>query len=176
MTWSESVNGFLYEYVALVLQASQAYNVTIPGCRKYNVPSGKITIDETAVTPTPNRTTYSEAAITGADDLNDANVTIRDVFDIFVENTREISPTCGSPAIRPTLFVLLTCAQSSRNCLAIGVRAISILKDYVLTVTSPGTTRLGGPSVLLSGFHHTVLSSSSTRFLSSETPSVHPIL
>ena len=176
MTWSESVNGFLYEYVALVLQASQAHNVTIPGCRKYNVPSGKITIDETVFASTLNRTTYSEAAITGADDLRDADVTIRDVFDIFVENTREISPTCVSFAVRPTLFVLLTCPQSSRNCLAVGVHATSILKDYVLTVTFPGTTRLGGPSILLSGFHHTVLSNSSTRFLSSETPSVHPML
>ncbi|KAF9793491.1 Alpha/Beta hydrolase protein [Thelephora terrestris] len=96
MTWSEGVNGFLYEYVALVLQASQAHNVTIPGGRKYNVPPGNITIDDTADTFFPNRTSYSQAAIAGADDFEDGNTTISNIFDIIVENTREVTPTFGA--------------------------------------------------------------------------------
>ena len=88
------MNGFLSEYVALVLQASQAHNVTIPGGRKYNIPSGKITIDDTVDTFYPNRTSYSQAAIAGSDDFSDGNVTTRDSFDAIVENTREVTPTC----------------------------------------------------------------------------------
>ena len=88
------MNGFLYEYVALVLQASQAHNVTIPGGPKYNIPSGKITIDDTVDTFYPNRTSYSQAAIAGSDDFSDGNVTTRDSFDVIVENTREVTPTC----------------------------------------------------------------------------------
>ncbi|KAF9793484.1 hypothetical protein BJ322DRAFT_132608 [Thelephora terrestris] len=95
-TWSEGVNGFLYEYVALVLQASQAYNVTVPGGRKYDVPSGNITIDDTVDTFYPNRTSYSQAAIAGSDDFSDGNVTTRDSFDVIVENTREVTPTFGT--------------------------------------------------------------------------------
>ena len=104
MTWSEGLNGFLYEYVALVLQASQAYNVTIPGGRKYNVPSGKITIYEAAETFSSNRTSYSQVAIAGADDFDDGNTTIKDVFDIIVENTREITPACTFFTIRIRSF------------------------------------------------------------------------
>ena len=107
-TWSESVNGFLYEYVALILQASQAYNVTIPGCRKYNVPGGNITTDDTVENSYPIRVSYSQAAIAGADNFNDTSATIRDIFDIFVENTRELTPTCVFITIRPTWFISLT--------------------------------------------------------------------
>ena len=48
------MNSFLYAYVALVMQASQAHNVPIPGGRKYSVPSGNITIDDTVDTFYPN--------------------------------------------------------------------------------------------------------------------------
>ena len=175
-TWSESVNGFLYEYVALVLQASQAYNVTIPGCGKYNVPSGNITIDDTVENYYPTRVSYSQSAIVGADNFNDANTTIRDVFDIFVGNTRELTPTCTFLTIRPTVFIVLTCPRSSRNCLATGVRTISISENYLLTTTSPDSTRMGGPSVLLSGSLRTVSSGSSTRPFSLEIQFVHSML
>ena len=85
------MNGFLYEFVGLVLQASQAYNLPVPGGRKYNVPSEKITIEVITATFYPN---YTQAAIAGADDFSDDNATIKDVFDIIVETTREVTPTC----------------------------------------------------------------------------------
>ena len=174
--WSGSVNGFLYEYVALVLQASQVYNVTIPGFRKYNVPSGKITLDDAVDNSSPTRVSYSRAAIPASDDFKDTDVTLRDVFGVFVENTRELTPTCVFLTIRPTLFILLTWPSSSRNCLATGVRTIWILDNYVLTTASLDTTRMGGPFGLLSGSLRTVPSSSSTRPFSSEIPFVHSML
>ena len=104
-TWSENVNGFLYEFVALVLQASRAHNITIPGCPKYNVPSGKIAIDKAVATYYPNKTSYSEAAIAAADDFNDDNTTIRDIFDIVVEDTRELTPTGELSILCSRLFI-----------------------------------------------------------------------
>jgi hypothetical protein len=93
------VNGFLYAYVALVLQASQTYNVTTPGGHKYNIPSGNITIDNTVATFYPKMTSYTQIAITGADDYSDSDTTVNDIFNLIVKNTREISPTCRSSAI-----------------------------------------------------------------------------
>lgn len=98
--WSQQVNGPLYQYVALVLQASQAHNVTAPGCRKYNVPSGNITIENPMDTFYPNVITYSQFAISGADNFNDYNTTVKDVFDIVVKTTREVSPTCKISVIQ----------------------------------------------------------------------------
>ena len=89
--WSAGVNGFLYEFVGLVLQASQAHNLPVPGGRKYNVPSEKITIVDITVTFYPN---YTQAAIAGADDFYDDNTTIKDIFNVIVEITREVTPTC----------------------------------------------------------------------------------
>jgi len=99
VTWSQSVNSYVYQIVALVLQSAQARNVTIPGGDKYNVPSGNITIDQdslnqNSVSSTPNLTSYSIVAISGADDFRDNNTQIKDVFDDIVENTRDVSPTC----------------------------------------------------------------------------------
>ena len=44
-TWSNDVNTDVYAFVDLVLQASKALNITIPGCEKYNVPTGNITLN-----------------------------------------------------------------------------------------------------------------------------------
>ena len=97
------MNGPIYEYVAFILQASKAHNVTIDGGAKYNVPSGEVTIEKTIFGSFSNRTgddssqnltSYALTAISGADDFDDDNTTIRDLFDIIVNNTREISPTC----------------------------------------------------------------------------------
>ena len=171
------MNGFLYEYVALVLQASQAYNVTIPGGRKYNVPSGNITIDNTVDTSSPNRTSYSPVAIAGADDYNDGNTTIKDVFDIIVENTREVTPACTFFTIGSHSFILLTFPQSSWNRVDTRVctkRTVS--NQYFLTRVSPGIIRMDGLSVRLSGLPRTALSNSNTLFLSSETLFVYSML
>jgi len=100
-TWSDNVNNFLYKFVGFVLQTSQAHNITIDGGDGYNIPSGNFTIDESLLSeigaiPSPTLTNYAEAAISGADDFNDGNTTIKDVFDTIVNNTRELTSTFGT--------------------------------------------------------------------------------
>ena len=90
-SWSQSVNTDVYAFVALVLQASQALNITLPGGQKYNVPSGNISIGDTIPL---TLVSYSQAAISGADDFADGGVTAKDLFDVIVNNTREVTPTC----------------------------------------------------------------------------------
>ena len=92
--WSEDVNNIVYPFVAIVLQAAQVHNVVVPGGRKYNIPSGNFTIDLTGGDSTLTLTSYSEVAIAGADDFADGDVTVKEVFDIIVSNTREVTPTC----------------------------------------------------------------------------------
>ena len=100
------MNSGLYQIAALVLQTAQAHNVTIPGGKRYNVPSGNITIDnDTASTPT--LTSYSTTAISGADDFRDNNTEIKDLFDTIVEITRDITPTCEFPTTPPYPFVFI---------------------------------------------------------------------
>ena len=98
------MNTDIYQTVAVILQTAQAHNVTVPGGAKYNVPSGNITADLTMPTqpgagPRSNLTSYSTAAIVGADDYKDSQVTIKDLFDIIVQNTREVTPTCMFPTV-----------------------------------------------------------------------------
>ena len=104
--WSVSANGIIYDFVSFVLQASQDHNVTVDGGAKYNIPPEGVAVDKTAfesflggtgATSSQNLTSYALAAISGADDFNDDNTTIRDVFDIVVNNTREVTPTCKFP-------------------------------------------------------------------------------
>jgi hypothetical protein len=102
--WSQGVNGDAYTYAAFVLQTAQAANVIIPGGKNYNVPSGNITFGDTGDASPPSLTSYTRIAIAGADDFNDAGVTIKDVFDVIVEITREVTPTCES------LCYWLTCS------------------------------------------------------------------
>lgn len=104
MTWSAEVNGFLYEFVGLVLQASQTYNVPVPCGRKYNVPLEKITIDDTVATFYPNVTSYTQLAIAGADDFMDGKTTIKDIFDIIVKTTREVTSACEASRFISYLF------------------------------------------------------------------------
>jgi len=101
--WSEFANDYFYPLVALVLQGSQAHNVTVGEGVEYNVPSGEVTFGEAALgawggaTPSRNLTSNALSAISGADNFNDDNTTIRDLFDIIVSNTREVTPTCKFP-------------------------------------------------------------------------------
>ena len=111
VTWSEYVNTDIYQLVVLLLQTAQAHNVTIGGGAKYNVPSVEVAIDgsfmsATGAASSPSLTSYSQVAISGGDDFNDGSVTIKDVFDIIVNTTREVTPTCKFPIIHPYLFVL----------------------------------------------------------------------
>ena len=98
--WSEKVNGYLYQYVALALQISQAHNITIAGCREYNVPSEDITLENPPEAELqPSAMSYSQYAISGADDFNDEMVTVKEVFDVVVKTTRKITPTCESSGV-----------------------------------------------------------------------------
>jgi hypothetical protein len=116
--WCSEVNGNIYTFAAHVLQAAQALNVTIPGGKKYNIPSGNFPL----ATPSPaGLTPYTPVAIFGADDFNDTGVTIKDVFDVIVNNTREVSPTCKSLRYPVHLLIPPTHPQSSRYCLVIWV-------------------------------------------------------
>ena len=103
------MNGELYPAAVYILQVARAHNVTVPGGRRYNVPSGNITnpISPDDVPP-PGLTSYSVAAISGADDFGDSRTTIRDIFDLIVGVTREVSPTCEFPVVNSHLFNLLT--------------------------------------------------------------------
>ena len=95
MLWSDYVNSFVYQLVGLVLQASQAHNIAIEGCAKYNVPSGNITLTGTGNPSSPTLTSYSLTAIIGADDFVDSNATMTDLFDTIVDVTQQITPTCA---------------------------------------------------------------------------------
>jgi hypothetical protein len=108
--WSDYVNGDLYQFAGLILQAAEAHNITVGGGSKYNVPSGNLTLPSVPVTQ--NLTSYSLSAIAGADNLDDDSVTVRDVFDTIVDITREITPTCEFPVVRSYLFILLTRPQN----------------------------------------------------------------
>lgn len=143
------MNGYVYQFVGLVLQASRAYNVTIDGGAKYNVPPGEFTIDqsfssELGVTSSPNLTSYTEAAITGADDFSDDNTTIRDAFDIIVSITREVTPSCEFPVTRIYLFVLLS-AKSSRNRLGSCVRTRGSTSGTCILMSACSYTSYGWP-------------------------------
>lgn len=116
------MNSDIYTFVASILQIAQAHNVTVDRSARYNVPSGTINASSLSDAPSPNLTSYTEAAIVGADDFNDGSTTITDVFDIIVNITRQVTPTCEFPIVRLYLFVLLT-LQSSRNRLESWVRA-----------------------------------------------------
>ena len=99
--WSEYVNGWLYQAVGFILQTARANNITVPCNRKYNVPSGNITVGPPpspplGPPPIPGLTPYTMVAIPGADDFSDNKTTIKDIFDAIVDTTREVTPTCMS--------------------------------------------------------------------------------
>ena len=121
------MNTYLYAYVALILQASQVHNITIPGGQEYNIPTGNITIPETGRTSTPTLTSYTRMAIAGADDFNDSGVMISDVFDMIVNDTREVTPTCKFSVIDSYLPALMIGLQTSRNRLVAWVWAKQLL-------------------------------------------------
>ena len=129
--WAEHVNNEIYQLVGLILQTAAAHNVTLGGDVEFNVPSGKFALDKSRVGgngAAPGAlTSYSPAAIAGADNFSDDGATISDVFDTIVENTRDVTPTCEFSIIRSYPFALLTRPKSSRNRLDPWVRARAII-------------------------------------------------
>ena len=110
------MNGPVYNFVALILQASQAHNIKIGGGRKYNVPSEEITIDKLAFGPSQGLKSYVMGAIPGADDFNDDNTTVKEVFDIIVNTTREVTSTCKfSFSLISVRFTYLARIESERS-------------------------------------------------------------
>ena len=109
--WGSFTNTYLYEGVGYILQAAQAHNITIDGGAKYNIPSKAFTINEGTGDTSQNSTSYAMTAISGADDFNDNNARIKDVFDIVVNTTREVTPTCKllffAHGIRPAYMILI---------------------------------------------------------------------
>ena len=93
------MNTDVYAFVGLALQLGQALGVTLPGAHKYNVPTGNLSLSSGDSTPT--LVSYSGEAISGADDFSDGSVTAKDIFDIIVSNTRDITPTCRFPRCLP---------------------------------------------------------------------------
>ena len=107
------MNNELYPTVVNILQIAQAHDVTVPGGRQYNVPSDDVPdpILQGFNSPESSLTLYSQVAIAGADDFWDDNTTIKDIFDIIVETTREVTPTCEFPIINSRLFDSLNQSQ-----------------------------------------------------------------
>ena len=106
------MNAYIYQLVAVVLQTAQVHNITVPGGDKYNVPSVNITnptgpVDPGTI-PASNLTSYTTAAISGADDFRDDKTTIKGVFDIIVQTTRKVTPTCMFLIVGSCMFVPLT--------------------------------------------------------------------
>ena len=102
--WAEHVNNEIYQLVGLILQTAAAHNVTLGGDVGFDVPSERFALDKSRVggngaAPGALKS-YSTAAIAGADNFSDDGATISDVFDLIVENTRKVTPTCESSVFR----------------------------------------------------------------------------
>ena len=173
MMWSDYVNNHIYQLVAFVLQASQAHNITIDGGVKYNVPSGNIVIDGMGNTSPPNLTSYTTAAVIGVDDFNDDNTTLNGVFDIIVNTTRQITPTCMFlNSLLPVFFVDLSPIKSEQSGI-LGVYTRGIFGVRLLMKISTVSPRLDGPSALWNDSPRSLPGNSRIRFSSSETLCVH---
>ena len=165
------MNTFVYEIVVLVLQSAQAHNVTVPGGNKYNVPPENIPNPISSIVPgsgtVSNLTIYSPAAIIGADDFRDNQTTIEDIFDIIVQTTREITPTCMFAIVGSYPFDSLTLFPNQVGTVwsILYVQVESISEGTILTTASSVTMRMGGRLVQLNSFLHTPLRSSRTQLL-----------
>ena len=117
--WAEHCNNEVYQIIGLILQTAAAHNVTLGGDTKFDVPSGKFALDKSRLggsgAAPGGLISYSSVAIAGADNFNDDSVTISDVFDFIVENTRQVTPTCELSVVRLYPFVLPTHPKSSRH-------------------------------------------------------------
>jgi hypothetical protein len=105
------VNSYIYQVVGSALQAAHVHNLSVPCGDKYNTPSGNLTVDlPTSIGPSSatGLTSYTTAAIAGADNFVDGDVTIKDVFDVIVNTTRCVTPTCVFSVICPNPCGLLT--------------------------------------------------------------------
>ena len=103
--WAEHCNGDVYDLIGTIHTIAQAHNVTLDSGPKISLPPREFNIDKALMKRLSARapgalTSYSSAAIAGADNFNDGSATVSDVFDQIVANTREITPTCEFPVVR----------------------------------------------------------------------------
>ena len=108
-SWAQHCNEDVYPLIALIHQTAEAHNVTLDAGLKINVPSGEFTFDKSRLAKSgaaPGAlTSYSQAAISGADNFNDGSARVSDVFDTIVANTRQITPTCKFPFLPMSIDV-----------------------------------------------------------------------
>ena len=164
--WNQSVNTYVYEFVAVVLQSAQAHNVTVPGGDKYNVPSENIA-DPTPPTvlrsgPVLNLTDYSTAAIIGTDGFRDNQTTIKDIFGVIVQITREVTPTCTFAIVGSFPFDSLTPFPDQVGAIwsILYVQEELFSEGTILTIFSSVMMRMDSPPVPLNSSPHTTLGSS----------------
>ena len=160
--WSQEVNTVLYAFVALVLQTAQALNVTAPGGHMYNVPTGNFTSDPTG-DAAPTLVSYSQVAITGADDFYDGGVTIKDVFDVIVNNTREVTPTCTFSALISHSLVLIPKLSWNRLVTWVSTKQL-FSEDTFSHGLHLATLTMDGLFVRLNSFQNTHPLNSNTQF------------
>lgn len=97
--WSAFTNRALYPLVARLFQAAQAHNIPLSDDKDivYHVPSGTVDFDASLMQSWPPPGTlrsFAFDAIVGADNNNDDTVTMKDVFDVIINTTKTVSPSC----------------------------------------------------------------------------------
>jgi pimeloyl-ACP methyl ester carboxylesterase len=99
--WAEHCNGDVYDLIRDIHKIARANNVTLEGGPVINIPpetsnTGRSLLRRISGRAPGALVSYSSAAIAGADNFNDASATVSNVFDMIVENTRDITPTFGT--------------------------------------------------------------------------------
>lgn len=94
--WSAFANEALYPLVTGLFQAAQAHNISVSDDKSviYHVPSDTIEFDPSLMWAGSPLGSFAFDAIIGADNNNDAGVTVKNVFDVVVNTIRTISPWC----------------------------------------------------------------------------------
>lgn len=86
--------------MASLFQVAKAHNISLSEDKSivYQVPSEKVEFDPSLMLPSDfhpgTLKSFAFDAIIGADNNHDAAVTMKDVFDVIVDSTRTVSPSC----------------------------------------------------------------------------------
>jgi len=97
--WSAFANETLYPFIAGIFQFAQAHNVSLSDDKSvvYHLPSQAIEFDPSLMwdgPPPGSLRSFAFDAIIGADSRDDEGVTMKDVFDVIVNTTQNITPSC----------------------------------------------------------------------------------
>jgi len=93
------VNGALYPLLANLFQVAQKKEIPVSDDANiaYHIPSETVQFNASlmwAGPPSGTLKSFAFDAIIGADNHNDTGVKMKDVFDVIVNTTRTISPSC----------------------------------------------------------------------------------